>query len=88
VSAELLLDNSAWARLDHQPLSQNRADELLALARIAVDAQVEARAIDPQRQLARVGHHRPPPVDLPSRCGSSTRSPSSRQPRVAGSARR
>ena len=100
MSAELLLDNSAWARLDHQSLSQNRADEiadlleqgriatclpflleagysarsarhhaefldeLLALPRIAVDAQVEERAIDAQRQLARVGHHRLPPVDL------------------------
>jgi predicted nucleic acid-binding protein len=100
VSAELLLDNSAWARLDHTSLSQDRADEiadllergriatclpflleagysarsardhtqlldeLLALPRLAVDAQVEERAIDAQRQLARVGHHRLPPVDL------------------------
>jgi hypothetical protein len=100
VSAELLLDNSAWARLDHASLSQDRADEiadllehgriatclpflleagysarsggdhaqlldeLLALPRFAVDAQVEERAIDAQRQLARVGHHRLPPVDL------------------------
>ena len=27
-------------------------------------SDVEQRAIDAQRQLARVGHHRPPPVDL------------------------
>jgi predicted nucleic acid-binding protein len=39
-------------------------DELLALPQIAVDAQVEERAIDAQRQLARVGRHRLPPVDL------------------------
>jgi predicted nucleic acid-binding protein len=100
VSAELLLDNSAWARLDHTSLPQDRADEiadlieqgriatclpfllevgysarsardhaelfdeLLALPRLAVDAQVEERAIDAQRQLARVGHHRLAPVDL------------------------
>ena len=100
MSAELLLDNSAWARLGHTSLSQDRADEiadliehgriatclpflleagysarsardhselldeLLALPRLAVDAQVEERAIDAQRQLARVGHHRLPPVDL------------------------
>jgi predicted nucleic acid-binding protein len=100
VSAELLLDNSAWASLDHASLSHDRADEiadliergriatclpflleagysarstrdhtelldeLLALPRFAVDVQVEERAIDAQRQLARVGHHRLPPVDL------------------------
>jgi predicted nucleic acid-binding protein len=100
MSAELLLDNSAWARLDHDSLSQDRADEiadllergqiatclpflleagysarnagehktlideLLALPRISVDSKVENRAIDAQRQLARVGHHRLPPVDL------------------------
>jgi predicted nucleic acid-binding protein len=100
VSAELLLDNSAWARLDHASLPQQRADEiadlleqgrvatclpflleagysarsardhvqlideLLALPRIAIDADAEDRAIDAQRQLARVGHHRLPPVDV------------------------
>ncbi len=97
---ELLLDNSAWARLNRGSLSQDRAeqiadlleqgriatclpflleagysarsardhtellDELLALPRVPVDAQVEQRAIDAQRQLTRVGHHRLPPVDL------------------------
>ena len=100
MSAELLLDNSAWARLDHASLPQQRADEiadlleqgrvatclpflleagysarngrdhvqlideLLALPRIAIDADAEDRAIDAQRQLARVGHHRLPPVDV------------------------
>ncbi len=100
MSAELLLDNSAWARLDHASLSQDRVeeiadligqgriatclpflleagysarsardhsqllDELLSLPRVTVDARVEQRAIDAQRQLARVGHHRLPPVDL------------------------
>ena len=100
MSGELLLDNSAWARLDHASLPQERADEiadlleqgrivtclpflleagysvrsgrdrenlteeLLALPRIAIDADTEDRAIDAQRQLARAGHHRLPPVDV------------------------
>jgi predicted nucleic acid-binding protein len=38
--------------------------ELLALPRFEIDAAVERRAVDAQRQLARVGHHRLPPVDL------------------------
>jgi predicted nucleic acid-binding protein len=38
--------------------------DLLALPRFHVDQQVEQRALDAQRQLARVGHHRLPPVDL------------------------
>ena len=29
-----------------------------------IDMEVEQRAVEAQRQLARVGHHRPPPVDL------------------------
>lgn len=100
MSGELLLDNSAWARLEHPSLPQWRADEvaawlergelvvclpflleagysarsgadhagligdLLALPRVHIDEQVEQRALDAQRQLARVGHHRMPPVDL------------------------
>jgi hypothetical protein len=39
VTAELLLDNSAWARLDQQSLAQARADEIatwLEAGRIAV----------------------------------------------------
>ena len=38
--------------------------ELLALPRFQIDAEVERRAVDAQRQLARIGHHRLPPVDL------------------------
>jgi predicted nucleic acid-binding protein len=100
LTAELLLDNSAWARLDQAAVAQDRADEvagwleqgrlatclpflleagysarnahdhdtllieLMALTRVHIDNFVERRAIDAQRQLARVGHHRLPPVDL------------------------
>jgi predicted nucleic acid-binding protein len=38
--------------------------ELLSLPRFHIDEVVEQRALDAQRQLARVGHHRLPPVDL------------------------
>lgn len=38
--------------------------DLLALPRVQIDDQVEERALDAQAQLARVGHHRIPPVDL------------------------
>ncbi len=38
--------------------------ELLALPHFRIDEDVEQRAVDAQRQLARVGHHRLPPVDL------------------------
>ena len=38
--------------------------ELLALPHFPLDREVERRAIDAQRKLARVGHHRLPPVDL------------------------
>lgn len=96
----LLIDNSAWARLDQASLPQRRADEiadqiergdisvclpflleagfsarnaeahaqlleeLLALPLVDIDQQIERRALDAQSQLARVGHHRLPPVDL------------------------
>jgi predicted nucleic acid-binding protein len=36
----------------------------MALPNIGIDDHVEGRAIDAQRQLARAGHHRLPPVDL------------------------
>jgi predicted nucleic acid-binding protein len=39
-------------------------DGLLALPRVEVDPEVERHAVDAQRQLARVGHHRLPPVDV------------------------
>jgi predicted nucleic acid-binding protein len=100
VTAELLLDNSAWARLDQSALVEARVDEiatlleagriatclpflleagysarnarehdellseLLALPLVRVDERVENRSLDAQRQLARAGHHRLPPVDL------------------------
>jgi predicted nucleic acid-binding protein len=38
--------------------------ELLALPHMRIDDDVEQSALDAQRQLARVGHHRLPPVDL------------------------
>jgi predicted nucleic acid-binding protein len=51
---------SARSAQDHVAL----LDELLALPRLAIDEEVEDRALDAQRQLARAGHHRLPPVDL------------------------
>jgi predicted nucleic acid-binding protein len=51
---------SARDARDHDAL----LDELLALPRFAIDDEVERRALDAQRQLARAGHHRLPPVDL------------------------
>lgn len=39
-------------------------DELLTLPHLGIDERVEARVLDAQRQLARAGHHRRPPVDL------------------------
>jgi len=51
---------SARAAADHRDL----VDELLALPWAAIDDAVERRAVDAQRQLARTGHHRLPPVDI------------------------
>jgi predicted nucleic acid-binding protein len=51
---------SARTARDHDTL----LTELRALPHFAVDEAVEQRALDAQRQLARVGHHRLPPVDL------------------------
>ncbi len=51
---------SARSARDHDEL----LTELLALPRFQIDDDVEKRALDAQRQLARVGHHRLPPVDL------------------------
>jgi predicted nucleic acid-binding protein len=100
LTPELLIDNSAWARLDQRAVPQVRAEkvaswleqggiatclpflleagysarnardhdellsELMALPNIRIDERVESRAIDAQRQLARAGHHRLPPVDV------------------------
>jgi predicted nucleic acid-binding protein len=57
-----LLETGYFARKadDHDQL----IEELLALPLISLDEGIERRAIDAQRQLARVGHHRLPPVDL------------------------
>jgi predicted nucleic acid-binding protein len=52
--------SSARTARDHDALLV----ELLALPHFAIDEDVEQRALDAQRQLARVGHHRLPPVEL------------------------
>lgn len=100
MNVELLLDNSAFARLASPTLEERRSQEiadaveerrigvclpflleagysarnatdhvellreLMALPMLHIDSDVELRAIDAQRQLARAGHHRLPPVDL------------------------
>ena len=51
---------SARTARDHDELLA----QLLALPRFHIDEAVEQRAVDAQRQLARIGHHRLPPVDL------------------------
>ncbi len=51
---------SARNALEHQEM----LDTLLALPFYGIDAAVEARALDAQRQLARAGHHRLPFPDL------------------------
>jgi predicted nucleic acid-binding protein len=51
---------SARSSSDHA----NLMDRLLALPRLHIDDEVEARAINAQRQLARAGHHRLAPPDL------------------------
>jgi predicted nucleic acid-binding protein len=38
--------------------------ELLAFPSVGFDALAEQRAVDAQRELAAVGHHRVPPVDV------------------------
>jgi predicted nucleic acid-binding protein len=62
VSLPFLLEAGYSARnaADHDQL----LDELLSLPFVGIDDAVERRAADAQRQLARVGHHRLPPVDL------------------------
>ena len=51
---------SARDARDHDGL----LDALLALPQFEIDASVERRAVEAQRQLAHVGQHRVPPVDL------------------------
>jgi predicted nucleic acid-binding protein len=38
--------------------------ELRALPHLAIDERVEERALDAHHELARLGHHRLPPVDI------------------------
>ena len=51
---------SARSARDHDTL----LGELAVLPLLRIDEEVEQRALDAQSQLARVGHHRLPPVDL------------------------
>ena len=51
---------SARSARDHATL----LGELAGLPRLRIDEEVEQRALDAQSQLAQVGHHRLPPVDL------------------------
>ena len=51
---------SARSARDHDAL----LTELASLPHLRIDEQVERRAVDAQRQLARIRHHRLPPVDL------------------------
>jgi predicted nucleic acid-binding protein len=62
VSLPFLLEAGYSARDadDHAQL----VDELGALPRVAIDEEVESRALDAQSRMARSGHHRIPPVDL------------------------
>lgn len=38
--------------------------DLAALPRVEIDGDIEAAALDAQRELAEIGHHRLPPADL------------------------
>lgn len=51
---------SARNATDHNKL----LGELMTLPMLHIDAGVEHRALDAQRQLARAGHHRLPPVEV------------------------
>jgi predicted nucleic acid-binding protein len=51
---------SARTAADHDELLR----ELMTLPMLHIDTEVERRALDAQRQLARTGQHRLPPVDL------------------------
>lgn len=96
----LLLDNSAWSRLESDRLDEERAEDVLRwvdelqvatclpflleagysarsgndhrftmsdlayLPHVAIDRDVERQALDAQRELADIGHHRLAPVDV------------------------
>jgi len=38
--------------------------DLTALPRVEIDGEIEAAALDAQRELAEIGHHRLPPADV------------------------
>jgi hypothetical protein len=38
--------------------------DLALLPRVEIDSEIEAVALDAQRELAQVGHHRLPPADV------------------------
>jgi predicted nucleic acid-binding protein len=51
---------SAQSALDHE----QSIDRLGTLPSVSIDADIEATARKAQRELARVGHHHLPPIDL------------------------
>ncbi|MGH2938218.1 MAG: PIN domain-containing protein [Solirubrobacterales bacterium] len=51
---------SAQSAVDHE----KSVDRLGTLPAVTIDADIEATARKAQRELARVGHHRLPPIDL------------------------
>jgi predicted nucleic acid-binding protein len=51
---------SARSAADHRRVMAR----LLAMPRIEIDREIEARALDAQGQLAAGGHHRMPPADI------------------------
>jgi predicted nucleic acid-binding protein len=61
-SLPLLLEAGYSAR--NGPARAQLIEELLALPWAGIDGAVERRAIQAQGQLARVGHHRLPPVGV------------------------
>jgi predicted nucleic acid-binding protein len=96
----LVLDNSAWSRLESDRLDEDRAEDVLRwidelqvatclpflleagysarsgsdhratmndlayLPHVEIDRDVERLAVDAQRELADIGHHRLAPVDV------------------------
>ena len=51
---------SARSAADHRIVMAR----LLAMPRIEIDPEIEARGLDAQSQIAAVGHHRMPPTDV------------------------
>jgi predicted nucleic acid-binding protein len=59
----MLLLESGYAARDAREHSETFED-LLSMPQLNVDADTEARALDAQRQLARLGQHRVRPADV------------------------